>query len=416
VGNRTLDHERLIVSGTDSAVPYQVSHLLSGIGVPVSATVEEPVRVAFDRMLHHGFSQLPVVKGTGQQRQFYFITHESILVALHNFGGGIESSSLRVGDALLRVPNVYRATDDLFELLVGMRETNAALIVDDVGNLKHVVTSYDTSLYFRQWAEDIMQVSEVERLLKRIINAAFKKSDGEIDEQGRQSAIEEITSENRRLRSKFDVAVKQYLTHQAVNATVLRPDQLDLAFIEFLKGSTGAGANVIVARSDGSQERRADVAADEGHDIRRLLAASQALRGRFQAGLQFYMDRQSADVRLNDVLVEEAFKILYDKKEQVKEFTELTLGDYIQLFFKDVCWGRCKGAIQLKEEEVRHMLEGVRDTRNILAHFRDEEVTAQKRVQLKVCADWLSERERLITTAFEESPPSSVAPEQNAEA
>jgi len=52
------------------------------------------------------------------------------------------------------------------------------------------------------------------------------------------------------------------------------------------------------------------------------------------------------------------------------------------------------------------MLEGVRDTRNDPAHFREEEITAQRRLQLKRCADWLSERENLITMAFEESAPS----------
>ena len=49
------------------------------------------------------------------------------------------------------------------------------------------------------------------------------------------------------------------------------------------------------------------------------------------------------------------------------------------------------------------MLEGVRDTRNDLAHFRESEITAQKRLQLKRCADWLSERENLIIASFVEN-------------
>src|SRR5258708_6479292 len=100
-------------------MPYQVSQLLIDIGTPVAATPNEAIQDALDRMLHYGFSQLPVVKGDGRSRQFYFITHESVLMALHNFGSKIEDSGLRVDDALVRVPNVYRATDDLFELLAG---------------------------------------------------------------------------------------------------------------------------------------------------------------------------------------------------------------------------------------------------------------------------------------------------------
>lgn len=64
-------------------MPYEVSQLLQNLGAPVSASPEEPVRIAVDRMLGKGFSQLPVVKGTGPQAQFYLITHESILMALH---------------------------------------------------------------------------------------------------------------------------------------------------------------------------------------------------------------------------------------------------------------------------------------------------------------------------------------------
>jgi len=59
----------------------------------------------------------------------------------------------------------------------------------------------------------------------------------------------------------------------------------------------------------------------------------------------------------------------------------------------------------LNQEEVRHMLEGVRVTRNELAHFREEGITTQQRLQLRTCADWLSERENLINGAFEETAP-----------
>jgi CBS domain-containing protein len=306
-------------------MPYEVRQLLKDIGQPVVATPDEPIRIALNRMLHHSFSQLPVVKGDGQQRHFYFITHESILLALHNFGSKIEESGLRVDDALVKVPNVYHETDDLFELLVGMREMNAVLIVDDDRNLTHIVTNYDTSRYFRQWAEDIMQVRDVEHGLRRIINSAFKRPDGEIDEQARRSAVEEITSSNRALRKKFGLALKNYIAQQG----------------------------------------------------------------------------ETAAVPLDETRADDAFKYMLNRAEKSKEFTELALGEYIQLFFTDGCWGRCRDVIKLKEEEVRHMLEGVRDTRNDLAHFREEEITAQKRLQLKTCADWLGEREKLIIAVFE---------------
>ena len=321
-------------------MPYQVSHLIRDLPDPIGAGPDEPIEDALDRMLDKRFSQLPVVKGEGQARQFYFITYESILSALHNFGSTVEESGLRVDDALIRAPIVYRATDDLFELLEGMREMNAAIIVDDNRTLTHIVTTYDTTRYFRQWAEDIMQVRDIEYGLKRILNSAFKKSDGEIDGATRQVAVDEMTSSNKALRKKFGLALGKYL----------------------------------------------------------------ALQG-------------AADEEPNEENADEAFKIIYNRNEQIKDFNELTLEQYIQLFLSDICWERCQNAVRLGPDAVRNMLEGVRDTRNKLAHFREEEVTAAKRMQLRRCADWLSDRERLITLALEEtaSPAEGAAEVQVAE-
>ena len=96
-----------------------------------------------------------------------------------------------------------------------------------------------------------------------------------------------------------------------------------------------------------------------------LFSGSQTLRKSFEAGIKYYLSQQTtADVILDERLVEEAFLRIYDRNEQLKKFSELTLGDYVQLFFKEVCWDRCQGVIRLNQEEVRHMLEGVRVTRN----------------------------------------------------
>jgi CBS domain-containing protein len=316
-------------------MPYQVSQILRDLSEPVGAEPDEAIEDALDRMLDKKFSQLPVVKGDGEARQFYFITYESILSALHNFGSKIENSGLRVDDALIRTPIVYLATDDLFVLLEGMREMNAAIIVDDNRAITNIVTTYDTTRYFRQWAEDIMQVRDIEYGLKRILNCSFKKADGEIDEAARHTAVEDITSSNKTLRTKFGKALRKYLTLQG------QPDEEP--------------------------------------------------------------NQENAD---------EAFQIIYNRNEQIKDFSELTMEQYIQLFFSDNCWGRCQGAVRLESDAVKNMLEGVRDTRNKLAHFREEEVTAAKRMQLRRCADWLSDREKLIAAALEETALASEAPEE----
>ncbi|MBX9660399.1 MAG: hypothetical protein K2X00_17715 [Nitrospiraceae bacterium] len=288
---------------------------------------------------------------------------------------------------------MYRSTDDLFELLIGVRDSNAALIVDDDGKLTHIVTSYDTAVYFRDWAENIMQVRDIEHSLRRIIGAGFRRREGVIDEDMRRTAVEEITSSNKALRKKFVRAMKQCLGQYAPVGAEIDGKKLDTAFAAFINGAGGLA----------SQSVEGDGTGQDG--VVALVSATDALSARFADGVRAYVGEfTGTDIEPNEALLDDAFKILYDKNEQIKEFGALTLSEYVVLFFKDACWGRCKDAIGLREEEVKHMLEGVRETRNSLAHFREEEITAQKRIQLQRCAAWLNEREKAILEAFEKNP------------
>jgi hypothetical protein len=49
------------------------------------------------------------------------------------------------------------------------------------------------------------------------------------------------------------------------------------------------------------------------------------------------------------------------------------------------------------------MLEGVRKTRNQLAHFKEDDITALQRDQLHVCADWLADHDKDAKDAFSKS-------------
>jgi CBS domain-containing protein len=285
-------------------MPYQVSQLLKDLGAPVSAAPDEPLGEALGRMLQHGFSQLPVVKGTGQERQFYFVTHESILLALHNFGSRIEGSGLRVDDALVKVAKVYAAADDLFDLLVGMRDTNAAVIVDDDRNLTNVVTSYDTSQYFRQWAEDIMHVRDIEHSLRRVINFSFRKSNGEIDEDARRSAVEEMTASNRALRKKFGLAVSYYMAAQAAVTPEMKPESVDLAFLELVKDCRNAATPEPAVAENVANQTDSNAPSSREDEVAGQMDASRALRSRFEVGLQSYLNQQARNVTVDETALE----------------------------------------------------------------------------------------------------------------
>jgi CBS domain-containing protein len=72
-----------------------------------------------------------------------------------------------------------------------------------------------------------------------------------------------------------------------------------------------------------------------------------------------------------------------------KAFEKLTLYNYIELFVHKDRWKDYGSSIGLEAEVVGELLHGVRNSRNTLAHFRDE-LTAKQRDQLRFCADWLA--------------------------
>lgn len=368
---------------------YTVQQIINGLGKPVTANPNEPVQNALNRMLANDYSQLPVVKEVGQSTQFYLITSDSILQALGSFGLTTNDPKLLVGDALKRISPPFRVDDDVFDLMKGIAIDGAALVMDDQRQLIHIVTSYDTTTYFRQWAEDIMYARDVEDSLKKYITAAFKMSDGTLNDEARQRAINEIASSNKTLRYKFAKALNRYLEHQSKFTVTLNPQWAGKA-LSYLNNS--ASGQAVEEVGDGNTEGIPQVNAGE------------FLKQRFEGALSTYIQLQVAAVRtVNARWSDDAFGELLDADERPRSFRDLTLDNIITLFFGNECWPRCCEALRFDEKPVRDMLGGVRETRNKLAHFREEEITTQNRIQLKQCADWLSAHAKQALSAFEAS-------------
>ena len=189
-------------------MPFTVKQLIGDNQNPVTVYDTDPVTKAQELMVKNKFSQLPVIDKQG--KVLGLITSDSILRALNIFG--TSAASLRVADAMEKVKKPYREDDDLSSLLDELlMETYAALIVDGERKLIGIVTSYDTTQYFRQRAEDLMYAEDIETRLKDYINAYFTKENGEIDEDARNAAIAEITPSNNDLLKPFRRALTDYL-------------------------------------------------------------------------------------------------------------------------------------------------------------------------------------------------------------
>ncbi len=370
-------------------MPFTVQQIINDLRKPVTADLDESVQLALDRMLNDDFSQLPVVKDTGQDAQFYLITTDSILTKLHAFGDKLADTKLQVKDVLVKVPRVFLPYDDLSEVLQALRDSPAILVVNAEHQLINIVTPYDTTVYFRRWSEDMMRARDIENSLKEYINEAFKTSDGKIDMAARQYTIEEIKSENRKLRKKFELAVNKYLGEQAKDAVAINSEWAGQAFLDFL--SLIGMAEQPITASGLTPGRETDP-----------LSATMKLKQSFESALQKYLiQRAATESKCQDVALDMAFTLLFDKNEKSSDFNDLTLWDFVQLFFHRHCWDRCYGVFDKEKQSIEFMLDGVRKTRNKLAHFRDDEITAQDRAQLRACAEFLQDHEKRAKGEFE---------------
>jgi CBS domain-containing protein len=189
-------------------MPFPVRHLIQSQHKLVTVSPEQSVRQAIELMTEYDFSQLPVVDGEG--KPLGMITNATILEALKQFGVTIDI--LRVADAMTTRVRTYDPDHDLFDLLDALKTAYAVLIENGEGQLVGIVTDYDTAEYFRQRAEDLMLVQDIETAVKDHILAAFAAESGQLDEDALRATISEVLPGPRHHnRGRFRQALGHYV-------------------------------------------------------------------------------------------------------------------------------------------------------------------------------------------------------------
>ena len=297
-------------------MPFTVQQLIEGHQEPITASPQDSIQKALALMTEHDFSQLPVVDEN--KKPLGIVTSDSILHALSNFG--VSLAELRVSHTIMKV-DTYSPDEDLFDLLDDLKNTYAVLIVNAEGTLIGIVTSYDTTDYFRRRAEDMMYVEDIETTLKDFIRAAFRVT--EADQQKLTAVTTELTD------------------------------------AEFRK--------------------------------------------KFQKALQHYINRLSqSDVGFDKTVAEEVFTKHFSSNGSIQSLDDLTFYDYIQLLLHESIWPQFSSVFQLQAAAVRTLLDGVRKTRNDLAHFHGE-ISPNQRNQLHFCIEWLERQRQAVLDAFQVS-------------
>ncbi|MBD2261135.1 DUF4268 domain-containing protein [Pseudanabaena sp. FACHB-2040] len=187
-------------------MPVVVQHLIPDNQNLVTVTEDVSAQAALDLMFEHDFSQLPVVDQHNKLQGM--VTSDSILRAVSNLNA--TPDNLTVSHALVKV-KPYRSDEDLSELLKGLRDINAIPIIDKQGYLTGLLTSFDTTEYFRYRAEDIMLAEDVETTIRDLIEIAHKNGNGEIDVDELGKSVQAILPSSNGVEKKFKKALLHYL-------------------------------------------------------------------------------------------------------------------------------------------------------------------------------------------------------------
>ena len=116
---------------------------------------------------------------------------------------------------------------------------------------------------------------------------------------------------------------------------------------------------------------------------------------RFENALRRYLELSGyGGVELDADWVEQAFSHL-DSKRPPKMFDDLTFAEYASLLLHRSRWPDYGRLFGLDSKAVQKLLDEVRQTRNILAHFRGE-ISPKQRDQLRFCAGWLAQHPPVI--------------------
>jgi CBS domain-containing protein len=197
-------------------MPFTVNDLIAGRPNPITTSRNASVQDALRIMINGDFSQLPVVDSDGSAQGM--ITSDSITRALSHFDLTIKE--MRVFHAMTEEVPTYYPEDELLGLLDDLKNTYAVLAVDKNKRVIGIITSYDTTEYFRRRGEDMMLLEDIETMLKEYVLAAFQDPSGTVDTVALGLAIEEISENNSKLRGPFGRALEHYFKNGTVAVAV----------------------------------------------------------------------------------------------------------------------------------------------------------------------------------------------------
>jgi CBS domain-containing protein len=184
-------------------MPFTLEEILPDDQRLRTVFLHDTVQHAISLMHQHGYNQLPVVDQDGKTSLDQVVTFESVLQAVRSFNTKPELMQVR---DVAKAVQTYMQDADLLATLDDIQRENFALIVDDDNVLTGIVTTADTTVFFREYAQDLMLIEGIEARLKEAIAALYSEQDSALE-----SAIASVTDKAADIRKKVPAAIKGYL-------------------------------------------------------------------------------------------------------------------------------------------------------------------------------------------------------------
>lgn len=191
-------------------MPFTLEELLPDDQRIRTVQLHEAVHHVIGLMHQHGYDQLPVVDKDGKTCLGLVVTFDSILQAMRSFS--TKSDQLQVRD-VARTVRTYPADADLLSTLDDIQRENFALIVDESDVLTGIVTTADTTMFFREYAQDLMQIEGIEARMKDAITALYTGDNAALD-----AAITAVTDRAADIRKRIPAAIRGYLDKTGLKA------------------------------------------------------------------------------------------------------------------------------------------------------------------------------------------------------
>lgn len=204
-------------------MPIPARHLVQNQGKLVTVNLDMKLTQALALMIENDFSQLPVVDA--DFKPLGIVTTDGITRALLTLGTNVKE--LRVKDVFTKPP-IFQADEDLLYLLDYLLKASAVFIVDTNGKLIGIITDYDTTQYFRQRAEDIVLVEDIESTLKshlRTVHNALIEDSEEL-----RTGIGALNTTLDETRKKSHAAFKEFCKNKNIEFT---SDEANLVIDKF---------------------------------------------------------------------------------------------------------------------------------------------------------------------------------------